>query len=278
MAEITAQAVKDLRDKTNLPMMEVKKALVEANGDETQAIEILKRNFAKIQIKRAENATSEGLIRIAVKDDGSEAAMIELQCESAPVAKADDFLFLADQCVKQMLNGPGAATPEDLLKQSAPDKPGMTLQEIYEDVVNKIREKIVLARVLRWNGPVGGYVHHDGKTGVLIQATGAKSSPVLKDVAMHIAALKPLATHPEELSVDDVKMERDRLTQEAAASGKPAAIIEKMVDGRMKTFYAENGVLTYQLFAKDDSKTVSQALAEAGLKAEKFIRWILGNA
>jgi elongation factor Ts len=277
MAEITAQAVKELRDKTNLPMMEVKKALMEANGDEKQAIEILKRNFAKIQIKRAENATSEGLLRIAVKDDGSQAAMIELQCESAPVAKADDFVFLAEQCAKQLLNGPGAATPEELLKQPVPDKPGQTLQELYEDVVNKIREKIVLARVLKVNGPVGGYVHHDGKTGVLFQAAGAKSAPVLKDVAMHIAALKPIATHPEELSPEDVKKERDKLTQEAAASGKPANIVEKIVEGRMKTFYAENGVLTYQLFAKDDSKTVSQALAESGLKAEKFTRWILGN-
>ncbi len=277
MAEITAQAVKELRDKTNLPMMEVKKALIEAGGDEKQAIEILKRNFAKIQIKRAENATSEGLIRIAVKEDGSAAAMVELQCESAPVAKADDFIFLAEQCAKQLLNGPGAATPEELLKQPAPDKPGQTLQEIYEDVVNKIREKIVLARVLKVTGPVGGYVHHDGKTGVLFQGTGAKAAPVLKDVAMHVAALKPIATHPEELNADDVKKERDKLSQEAAASGKPANIVEKIVDGRMKTFYAENGVLTFQLFAKDDTKTVSQALAEAGLKADKFTRWILGN-
>lgn len=278
MADITAQAVKELRDKTNLPMMEVKKALMEANGDEAAAIEILKRNFAKIQIKRAENATSEGLIRIAVKDDGSEAVMIELQCESAPVAKADDFVFLAEQCAKQLLNGPGAATPEELLSQPAPDKAGQTLQQIYEDVVNKIREKIVLARVMRVSGPVGGYVHHDGKTGVLFQAQGEKAAPVLKDVAMHIAALKPLATHPEELSADAVKAERDRLSQEALATGKPANIVEKIVDGRMKTYYAENGVLTFQLFAKDDSKTVSQALAESGLKADKFTRWILGNA
>lgn len=277
MAEITAQAVKELRDKTNLPMMEVKKALIEANGNEAQAIEILKRNFAKLIVKRAENATSEGVIRIAVKDDGSEAAMIELQCESAPVAKADDFVFLAEQCAKQLLNGPGAASPEDLLKQAAPDKPGATLQTLYEEAVNKIREKIVLARIMRVKGPVGGYVHHDGKTGVLVQGVGAKSAPVLKDVAMHVAALKPQVTHPEELNADDVKKERDKLTQEAAASGKPANIVEKIVDGRLKTYYAENGVLTYQLFAKDDSKTVSQALAEAGLKADKFTRWLLGN-
>jgi elongation factor Ts len=277
MAEITAQAVKELRDKTNLPMMEVKKALVEAKGDEAQAIEILKRNFAKMQVKRAENTTSEGLVRVQVKDDGSAGAMIELQCESAPVAKADDFVFLADQCVKQLLNGPGAATPEELLKQPAPDKPGKTLQDVYEEVGNKLREKIVLARVLRVAGPVGGYAHHDGKTGVLVQATGGKTAPVLKDVAMHVAALKPAATHPEELDAQAVKEERDRLSKEAAASGKPANIVEKIVDGRMKTYYAENGVLTFQLFAKDDSKTVSQALAESGLKADKFTRWVLGN-
>ncbi|MFO0918845.1 MAG: translation elongation factor Ts [Planctomycetaceae bacterium] len=276
MAEITAQAVKELRDKTNLPMMEVKKALVEANGDEAQAIEILKRNFAKMQVKRAENATSEGVVRVLVKDDGSLGAMVELQCESAPVAKSDDFTFLADQCVKQLLNGPGATTPEDLLKQPAPDKPGKTLQDVYEEVGNKLREKIVLARVVRVAGPVGGYAHHDGKTGVLVQATGGKAAAVLKDVAMHVAALKPLATHPEELDPQAVKQERDRLSQEAAASGKPANIVEKIVDGRMKTYYAENGVLTFQLFAKDDSKTVSQALAESGLKADKFTRWVLG--
>ncbi len=278
MAEITAQAVKDLRDKTDRPMMEVKKALVEANGDENKAIELLREWNKKLTIKLQERTTSEGLIRIAVNENGSQAAMIELQCETPSVTKADDFIDLAEQCARQLLNGPGAATPADLLKQPAPSKPGQTLQELYEDVVNKIREKIVLARVLRVSGPVGGYVHHDGKTGVLIQAQGAKAAPVLKDVAMHIAALKPVATHPEELNADEVKKERDRLSQEALATGKPANIVDKIVDGRMKTYYAENGVLTYQLFAKDDSKTVSQALAESGLKAEKFTRWILGNA
>ena len=94
---------------------------------------------------------------------------------------------------------------------------------------------------------------------------------------MHIAALKPLVTNSEELSADLVSAERTRLTDEAAASGKPANIVEKIVDGRMKTFYAENGVLGFQLFAKDDSKTVNQALAESGLKAIGFTRWVLGN-
>ncbi len=278
MAEITAQAVKELRDLTNLPMMEVKRALTEANGDQARAIELLKESNKKVSIKRAENATSEGLIKTAVSADGSLAAMVELQCESAPVAKADDFIFLADQCLKQLLNGPGAATAAELLAQPTPDRSGTTLAGLLEEVVGKIREKMVLARVLRVAGPAGAYTHHDGKTGVLFCASGDnKTAPVLRDVAMHIAALKPTVTNPEELSASDVAAERTRLTTEAAASGKPANIIEKMVDGRMKTYYAEQGVLGFQLFAKDDSKTVNQALAESGLKPVSFTRWILGN-
>lgn len=278
MAEISAKAVKELRDKTNLPMMEVKKALIEANGDEAQAIEILRRNVGKVMLKRAENTTSEGVVRVITTDDGKVGAMVEIQCESAPVAKADDFTFLADQCVKQLLNGPGAATPEELLAQPAPDRAGATLQSLLDDVVNKIREKIVVARVVRVDGPVGGYMHHDGKTGVLVLASGENgAAPVIRDVAMHVAALRPAVTHPEELDAATVQTERDRLSAEAAASGKPANIVEKIVDGRMKTYYGEQGVLTYQMFAKDDSKTVSQALAEAGLKAKSFVRWVLGN-
>ncbi len=278
MAEITAQAVKQLRDLTDLPMMDVKKALVEAGGDQERAIEILKERNKKVMLKRLENSTSEGIVRVAVSADGTQGAMIEIQCESAPVAKADDFLFLADQCVKQLLTGPGAVTPEELLAQSAPDRAGLTLGGLLEEVVGKIREKMVLSRVIRVAGPAGGYAHHDGKTGVLFRAAGEnKTAAVLRDVAMHVAALKPLVTNSEELSADLVSAERIRLTEEAVASGKPANIVEKIVDGRLKTFYAENGVLGFQLFAKDDSKTVNQALAESGLKAVGFTRWVLGN-
>lgn len=278
MAEISAAVVKALRDKTNLPLMDVKRALTEAGGDEAKAIEILKESFKKLAIKRAENATSEGLVRVLVNGDGSRGVMIELQCESAPVAKAEDFVFLADQCAKQLLNGPGADSPDALLAQNAPDRAGTPLKTLLEEVFNKIREKIVLARVLRVDGNVGGYAHHDGKTGVLMIVDGAKKGEaVVKDVAMHVAALRPAVTQPEELSADDIAKERARLTAEASASGKPANIIEKMVDGKMKVFYAEQGVLAFQPFAKDDSKTVSQALAEVGLKPVKFVRWVLGN-
>ncbi len=277
MADISAAAVKSLRELTNLPLMDCKQALTEANGDQDKAVEILRSKFKKVMLKRADNATSEGRIHIEVNADGSEAAMVELQCESSPVAGSESFLSLAKQCALQLLNGPGAETPEALLAQPAPDAPGKTLNNVYEDVVNSIREKIVLARVIRIKGPVGGYVHHDGKQGVLFQATGSSSTPVLRDVAMHVTAMKPVATFPEQLPADIIGAEKDRLRAEAKKSGKPDNIIEKIVDGQMNTFYNEQGVLICQPFAKEQSKTVSQALAEAGLKAVGFTRWVLGR-
>lgn len=278
MVQITAAAVKALRDLTDLPMMDCKKALVEAEGDQEKAIEVLREKHKKIMLKRADNATTEGCVVIIIRDDGSEGAMIELQCESAPVAANDEFRALANQCVSQLLNGPGADTPEELLGQPAPDREGMTLKEVWEEIVNKIREKIVLGRIARLPGPIAGYVHHDGKTGVLVQATGENATaPVLRDTAMHIAALKPTVTHAEQLDSKLIQDERDRLSAEAKATGKPDNIIEKIVDGRMNAFYVEQGVLVVQPFAKDDSKTVGQALAEHGLKAEGFVRWVLGT-
>ena len=278
MAEVTAAMVKALRAATDLPMMECKKALTEADGDQDKAIAILRDQFKKISVKRADQETAEGCISIAISDDGSKGVMVELQCESAPVAANDEFQGLASQCAKQLLNGPGADSADDLLQQDAPDHPGRKLNDLYEDVVNKIREKIVLARITCVAGPVAGYVHHDGKTGCLFQATGGEGVPdVLRDVAMHIAALKPTVTNVDELDQASVQQERDRLTQEAKATGKPDNIIEKIVDGRMKNFYDDQGVLVVQPFAKDDSKSVSQALAEAGFVAKGFTSWTLGS-
>ncbi|HUG89276.1 MAG TPA: translation elongation factor Ts [Planctomycetaceae bacterium] len=276
MAEITAADVKRLRDLTDLPMMECKKALMEAGGDQQRAIDILREGFKKVQLKRQDNVTSEGRIFARVQADGSRGAMVEIQCESAPVATGQVFGEFGALLVTQLLEGPGAATPEELMAQSGAG--GRTLNDRFEDLVNKIREKIVLARVARVEGPVGAYIHHDGKTGVLFQATGQKATaPVLRDVAMHIAALRPTVTTPEQLDPALVQKERDRLAAEARATGKPENIIEKIVDGRMKTFYVDSGALVVQPFAKDDTKTVSQALAEHGLQAKSFILWRLGN-
>jgi len=278
MAEITAASVKALREKTDLPMMECKKALVEAGGDEAKAIQILKDMFKKVQEKRADNVTAEGRIFIASKPDGSEAAMVEIQCESSPVATGEVMQTFGQTMADQLLNGPGAADTAALMSQKGAGA-SQSFQEQYEEIVNKIREKIVVNRIARVKGPVGGYVHHDFKTGVLFVATGTpKNSETVRDVAMHIAGLSPVVVKPEQLDAAIVNAERERLKEEARASKKPENIIEKMVDGRMKVFYAEQGVLLMQPFAKDDSKTVSQALAEAGLEAVTFLRWKVGAA
>jgi len=276
MAEITAAAVKALREKTDLPMMECKKALTEAGGDEAKAMQILREMFKKVQEKRAENVTAEGRVFIAAKPDGSEAAMVEIQCESAPVATGEVLQKFGQAMADQLLSGPGAADATELMTQKGAGA-SQTFQEQYEEIVNKIREKIVVNRIVRVKGPVGGYVHHDFKTGVLFVASGTpKSSDILKDVAMHVAGLNPTVTKPEDLEPSIVKSERDRLVEEARASKKPENIIEKMVDGRMKVFYADQGVLLMQAFAKDDSKTVSQALSDAGIEAVQFYRWKVG--
>jgi elongation factor Ts len=279
MAEITAEAVRSLRERTDLPMMECKKALVEAGGDQEKAVQILKERVKGLKLKVADRTTSEGRIPTLTAVDGLSAVMVEVQCESAPVAKSEDFLFLCDQLTKQLLNGPGASTPEELLAQKCPDKPSLTLHDLHEEILNKIRENIVVARIIRVKGPVAGYTHHDGKLGVLIQAAGQNgTAPVLRDVAMHIAALNPAVCLADQLDPAIVAAETERQSAEARKSGKPENIIAKIVEGKMRTFYNDQGVLVAQPFAKDDSKTVAQALSAAGLTAIKFIRWRLGQA
>jgi len=280
MAEVTAAAVKALRDLTDLPMMDCKKALVEAGGDQEKAVAILKEQVGKVMLKRAGNVTTEGRIIVKFNDDHTKGVMLELQCESEPVSRSEDFLAFGDMCAEQLLNGPGADSPDDLLAQTPAGK-DKSLKDIYEEMVNKIREKIVLSRiaVIEGQGTVNGYIHHDGKTGVLFAASGDKADlELLRDVAMHVAALRPNATTVDDLDPAAVKEERDRLAEAAKASGKPENIVEKIVDGQINKWYAEEaGVLVLQAFAKDDSKSVKQALAEKGMTAVTYLRWEIGG-
>lgn len=277
MAEITAAAVQALRERTKLPLMKVKAALVEAGGDAEKAIEILRSQLGKLVESRSANETKEGRIFIATKPDGSEAAMVEIQCESAPVAGSEQIINLGKALVDRVLNGAPVASVDALMSEKGAD--GRTFKEAFEEILLQIREKIVVSRLARVEGPVGTYLHHDGKTAVLFQAEGAnKTAPVLKDVAMHIAALKPTVARVEDVDPAKANEEREKLSAEAKASGKPDNIVGKIVDGKMKVYYRdEAGVLAEQAFAKDDSKSVSQVLAEAGLKVKAFTLWMLGN-
>ncbi|QDT96994.1 translation elongation factor Ts [Gimesia aquarii] len=278
MAEITAAAVKALREITDLPMMACKKALQAAEGDQEKAIEILREEAGKIQLKRSGNDTTEGRITVLSSEDGSQTVMLEVVCESAPVAGGEDLVNFSNACANQLLANPNVNSVEELMTLPSEKSPGKTLNDDFMDMLNKIREKIVVSRIARSEGPTGGYVHHDGKTGVLFQASGETADDdLLRGVAMHIAALKPVAVNENELDSALVQAERDRLVAEAKATGKPDNIIDKIVDGRMKTFFVEQGVLVYQPYAVDDSKTVGQALAEKGLEAVSFTRSSIGD-
>ena len=275
MADITAAMVMKLRDETSLPMMDCKKALQESNGDFEKAKQTLREKGIKLMGMRADRPTEEGRIAVYTSLNPGVGAMIELQVESAPVAKHEDIIALANDLAKQLATGPGAKTPEDLWKQEAPSRKGVTLQDWKDEIEGKMREVLRLARVERWNAASGGYVHHDAKSGVLLEVEGGNDE-LAKGIAMHIAAMRPKATTTAELDKALVDKERTILTEQAKKEGKPDNIIEKMIEGRMRNFYAEH-VLSEQPFVKDDKQSVGKIAAAGGMKLKKFVRWQLGE-
>jgi elongation factor Ts len=275
MAEITAAMGMKLRDETSLPMMDCKKALQESGGDFDKAKTALREKGIKIMGMRSDRPTEEGRIAVYTSLNPGVGAIIELQVESAPVAKHEEIVGLANDLAKQLATGPGAKTPEDLWKQPAPSRKGVTLQDWKNEIEGKMREVLRLARIERWDSPSGGYVHHDGKSGVLLHVEGGNDE-LAKGIAMHVAAMKPKATTTAELDKALIDKERSILTEQAKKEGKPDNIIEKMIEGRMRNFYAEH-VLSEQPFVKDDKQTVGKVAAGGGMKLVKFTRWQLGE-
>lgn len=273
MANITAAAVKSLRERTGLPMMDCKKALQEAGGDEDAAIELLRKAGKQTMDKRADRETSTG--RVAIHLQAGVGAMVELLCESAPVANNEEFVALAQDLAKQLATGPGAAAPDELLDQQSPSDPSKTLRSVFDDLNNRIREVFRLNRIARIDAACGGYVHHNGGVGVLLEVEGDNAS-LAKDICMHVAAMRPLVVAVEELDQALVAKEREILTEAARQEGKPENIIAKMVEGRLRNFYAER-CLNEQPFVKDDKQTVAQAAKAGGLKVVRFVHWEVGK-
>ncbi len=277
MPEISAAAVKALRDRTGLPMMDCKRALQEAGGDEDAAIELLRRAGKKTMEKRAHRETTAGRIAVHAGLDPGVGAIVELQCETAPVASNREFIQLANDLARQLATGPGAATPEELLDQPSPSKAPQTLREQFDDLVNRIREVFRLRRIARIEGPCGGYAHHDGSTGVVLQIEG-DNAELAKDICMHIAAMRPAALSKEDLDPELVAKEREILSEAARREGKPEKIIDKMVEGRLRSFFAER-CLAEQPFVKgeSDKQTVGKVAKAAGIKLVRFVHWELGK-
>ena len=275
MPEINAAMVKSLRDKTGLPMMECKKALQDANGDEAAAVETLRKAGKKTMAARADRATEFGRMGIYADVNAGVGAMVELQCESAPVVGNSDFVQLANDLAKQLATGPGAATPEELLSQPSPSNPKQTLMDQKDDLSNRIREVFNIARMVRIDQAAGGYAHHTGVSGVLVEVSG-KDQQVANQIAMHVAAMRPKAVSKEDLDPALIEKEREILSEAARKEGKPENIIAKMVEGRLRNFFQET-VLNEQLFVKDDTKTVGKLAQDAGMKVLRYVHWQLGK-
>ena len=276
MAEITAAAVKSFRERTGLPLMDCKKALQEAGGDEDKAVEILRKEGKKLEGKRSDRETSFGRFGIYCGLEKSTGAMVELQCESAPVTQNAEFQQLALDLATAYANSPKVKTSDDLLALPSPSKKGSTLSQQKEDLFNRIREVFNIGRMIRIEGTCGGYSHNSGTVaGVLIQIEGGNDGAA-KDVAMHIAAMNPAALSKDELDPAIIERERDILRQAALNEGKPVNIVDKMVEGRLRQFFAERTLLE-QPFVKDDKQTVSNYATSHGMKIKCYHHWTLGQ-
>ncbi|MCU0962647.1 MAG: translation elongation factor Ts [Pirellulaceae bacterium] len=277
MGEISAAAVRAFREKTGLPLMDCKRALTETNGDEEKAIEMLRKAGEKLEAKRADRATEFGRFGIFCGLDRPAGAMVELKCESAPVTQNEEFIQLANDLAQQLATGPGAASPEELLAQPSPSKPGQTLAQQKGDLFNRIREVFNVGRMVRIDGPCSGY-SHNAKTvaGVLMAVEGGDDESA-KGVCMHVAAMRPKALAIADLDPALVAKEREILREAALKEGKPANIVDKMVEGRLRSFYAET-VLLEQAYVRDDKQTVGKFAAGRQMKILRFVHWELGQA
>ncbi|MDP6447204.1 MAG: translation elongation factor Ts [Pirellulaceae bacterium] len=272
---VTAAAVQSLRKKTGLPLMECKRALTECDGDEDAAVQWLRERGAQVLAKRADRETSFGRFGIYASVEGPAGAIVELKCESAPVTQNEEFIQLANDLAQQLALGPGAATADELLSQPSPSQDGVTLTEQKDDLFNRVREVFNVGRMHRYEGGCGAYSHNSGTvSGVLLSVEGGDDT-LAKDICMHVAAMRPKALTVDELSEDDVATERKVLREAALKEGKPENIVDKMVDGRMRNYFAET-VLTEQAFVKDDKTTVGKTAENGGMTIKGFTHWELG--
>jgi elongation factor Ts len=263
---ITASQVNELRQKTGAGMMDCKKALTEANGDFEKAIDILRKKGAAVAAKRAEKSANEGLVVLKISDDNKTGVIAEINCETDFVAKSSDFINLADS-VLQTVFTQQPANPEELLTKN----PALSNQ--LNDVMGKVGEKIEISRFAVdkvSEGVIVGYVHLGSKLGVLVKFDGASSgqeelAEMGKDIAMQVAAMKPICVYREEVPKDLIEKEIDIYKEIARKEGKPEQILEKIATGKLNKFYQEN-CLVEQAFIKDNAKSVNDLLKEFNSK------------
>lgn len=269
MAEITASAVKELRERTSLGMMECKKALVESNGDIELAIENLRKSGSMKAAKKAGRTAAEGLVMTKLADDGSYGVMVEVNSETDFAAREENFIAFVTKVLDKVFTG----KTSDIAALMAAG-----LEEDRLALVQKIGENISVRRAVVVGGEgatVGSYVHSNNKIAVLVELNGGDQD-LARDVAMHVAATSPMVVKPEDVPADVLSKESEIYTAQAAESGKPADIIEKMVSGRLRK-YIEEVSLTEQAFVKDPDIKVGKLVKQAGGTVTTFARFMVGE-
>jgi len=266
---MSAALVKELRERTGLGLLECKKALSEADGDIDAAIEALRKSSGMKAAKKAGRTAADGVVAIKTADDGSFAAMVEVNSETDFVARDENFLGFVQSVVGKAF-GERIADVETLAAGETEDA--------RQALVQKIGENISVRRVMTHeasDGVVGGYVHGNNRIAVLVSLKGG-SDELARDVAMHVAAVNPQVVSPDDMPAEQVAKEREIYAAQAQDSGKPPEIVEKMIDGRIRKFLSENS-LTEQAFVKDPDMTVGKLVSAAGAEVLSFTRFEVGE-
>jgi elongation factor Ts len=273
MAEITAGMVKELREKTDAPMMECKKALTEAQGDMAKAEEILRVKLGNKATKAAGRIAAEGMVAIHIAADRKTGAIVEMNCETDFVAKNDEFIALVRKLAEMVVD----ENPADVAALSAMPINGVSVEETRKALVGKIGENMSLRRFRRVaaTGVLNQYIHGGAKVGVLVDITGGDAT-LAKDVAMHIAASKPKSLDPKGVPAEDIAKERAVAEGKAAESGKPADIVAKMVEGSVAKYLKEVSLLS-QPFVKDDKLTIEALMKSKGAAVNGFTLYVVGE-
>ena len=266
---MSAAQVKELRERTGLGLLECKKALAEASGDIEAAIETLRKSSGMKAAKKAGRTAAEGIVAIQSAPDGSLAAMVEVNSETDFVARDENFLNFVQTVV---------GTAFEQRNNDITLLAGGDIEEARQALVQKIGENISVRRVVVHEasaGVVGGYVHGNNRIAVVVSLKGGNSE-LAKDVAMHVAAVNPQVVSPDQMAEEVVAKEREIYAAQAQESGKPAEIVEKMIDGRIRKFLSENS-LTEQAFVKDPDTTVGKLVSAAGAEIIGFSRFEVGE-
>jgi elongation factor Ts len=273
MADITASMVRQLREKTDAPMMECKKALTEAGGDAGKAEDILRVKLGTRATKAASRVTAEGVVAAHISGDGQLGAIVELNCETDFVAKNAEFVAFAGALARL------AATqnPADVAALSSLRMNGALVEDARKALIGKIGENMTIRRFARMaaGDRLASYIHGGAKIGVMVDVVGGDET-LARDLAMHIAASRPMALSRDGVPAAIVRKERDIALAKAAESGKPANIVEKMVEGSVQKFLKEVTLLG-QPFVKNDKQTVEQLLKSNGASVAGFTLYVVGE-